>query len=132
MLNKSLDKWLSHDKLLNWNKQMSIIIGVIQGLAYLHHKCNLAIVHIDIKPGNILWIRITPQNWLILGWQIFLMALVKIWYVPCHFFSFINYVHAHYIYTNIELGFETFVIENRFTNKLKKIIGIAILLMWIL
>jgi serine/threonine protein kinase len=55
MLNKSLDKWLSHDKLLNWNKQMSIIIGVVQGLAYLHHKCNLAIVHIDIKPGNILF-----------------------------------------------------------------------------
>ncbi len=56
------------------------------------------------------------------------MALVKMWYVPCHFLSFINYVHAHYIYTNIELGFETFMIEN----KLNFFIGIAILLMWIL
>jgi interleukin-1 receptor-associated kinase 1 len=33
---------------------MSVIIGVAQGLAYLHHKCNPTIVHLDIKPGNIL------------------------------------------------------------------------------
>jgi serine/threonine protein kinase len=33
---------------------MSIIIGIAQGLAYLHHKCNPAIIHLDIKPGNIL------------------------------------------------------------------------------
>jgi len=54
MSNKSLDKWLSHDKLLNWNKRVSIIIGVAQGLAYLHHECNPIIIHLDIKPGNIL------------------------------------------------------------------------------
>jgi serine/threonine protein kinase len=54
MSNKSLDKWLSNDKLLNWNKRVSIIIGVARGLAYLHHKCNPTIIHLDIKPGNIL------------------------------------------------------------------------------
>jgi len=54
MSNKSFDKWLKRDKLLNWNKRMSIIIGVAQGLAYLHHKCNPTIIHLDIKPGNIL------------------------------------------------------------------------------
>ncbi|KAH8962719.1 hypothetical protein BDL97_05G115300 [Sphagnum fallax] len=54
MSNKSLDQRLSHDKHLNWNKRTSIIIGVAQGLAYLHHKCNPSIVHIDIKLGNIL------------------------------------------------------------------------------
>jgi tetratricopeptide (TPR) repeat protein len=54
MSNKSLDKWLSRDKLLNWNKRVSIIIGVAQGLAYLHHECNPTIIHLDIKPGNIL------------------------------------------------------------------------------
>jgi serine/threonine protein kinase len=32
---------------------MSIIIGVAQGLAYLHHECNPAIVHLDKKPQNI-------------------------------------------------------------------------------
>jgi len=54
MSNKSLDQWLSHDKHLNWNKRTSIIIEVAQGLTYLHHKCNPAIIHLDIKPGNIL------------------------------------------------------------------------------
>jgi serine/threonine protein kinase len=54
MSNKSLDQWLSHDELLNWNKRTSIIIGVAQGLAYLHHKCNPTIIHLDIKPRNIL------------------------------------------------------------------------------
>ncbi|CAK9273807.1 unnamed protein product [Sphagnum jensenii] len=54
MSNKSLDQWLSRDRHLNWNKRTSIIIGVAQGLAYLHHKCNPSIVHLDIKPGNIL------------------------------------------------------------------------------
>jgi serine/threonine protein kinase len=54
MPNKSLDKWLFDDKLLNWNKRVSIIIGVAQGLAYLHQECNPAIIHLDIKPENIL------------------------------------------------------------------------------
>jgi len=54
MSNKSLDKWLFRDKLLNWNKRVSIIIGVAQGLTYLHHTCNPTIIHLDIKPGNIL------------------------------------------------------------------------------
>jgi serine/threonine protein kinase len=31
-----------------------IIIGVVRGLAHLHHKCNPTIVHLDIKPQNIL------------------------------------------------------------------------------
>ncbi|CAK9863688.1 unnamed protein product, partial [Sphagnum jensenii] len=54
MSNKSLDEWLSDDKLLNWNKRTSIIVGVAQGLKYLHHTCNPIIIHLDIKPGNIL------------------------------------------------------------------------------
>jgi serine/threonine protein kinase len=33
---------------------VSIIIGVAQGLAYLHQNCNPAIIHLDIKPENIL------------------------------------------------------------------------------
>jgi serine/threonine protein kinase len=39
---------------LNWNEQVRIIIGVAQRLAYLHHECNPTIVHLDIKPQNIL------------------------------------------------------------------------------
>jgi serine/threonine protein kinase len=52
--NSSLDKWFYEDKLLDWDKRICIIIGVAQGLAHLHHKCDPAILHLDIKPQNIL------------------------------------------------------------------------------
>ncbi|CAK9252303.1 unnamed protein product, partial [Sphagnum jensenii] len=51
--NSSLDKWIDEDNLLDWDQRMCIIIGVAQGLAHLH-KCNPIIVHLDIKPQNIL------------------------------------------------------------------------------
>ncbi|CAM6066493.1 unnamed protein product [Sphagnum tenellum] len=53
MSNSSLDKWLEEDNLLDWDRRLCIIIGVAQGLAHLH-KCNPIIVHLDIKPQNIL------------------------------------------------------------------------------
>jgi serine/threonine protein kinase len=52
--NSSLDKQLKEDKNLDWDKRICIIIGVAQGLAYLHHKRDPAILHLDIKPQNIL------------------------------------------------------------------------------
>ncbi|CAM6059862.1 unnamed protein product [Sphagnum tenellum] len=52
--NSSLDKWLDGDNRLDWDKRICIIIGVTQGLAHLHHKCDPPIVHLDIKLGNIL------------------------------------------------------------------------------
>jgi tetratricopeptide (TPR) repeat protein len=51
--NLSLDKWLNEDNLLDWDQRVRIIIGVVEGLAHLH-KCNPIIVHLDIKPQNIL------------------------------------------------------------------------------
>jgi serine/threonine protein kinase len=51
--NSSLDKWLNEDNLLDWDQRVCIIIGVAQGLAHLH-KCSPIIVHLDIKPQNIL------------------------------------------------------------------------------
>ncbi len=57
---------------------------------------------------------------------------MKMWYVSSHFFSLINYVHTHYIYTNIDSSFEIFVIENKLKNKLRFPIGIASPSMWIL
>jgi tetratricopeptide (TPR) repeat protein len=53
MSNSSLDTWLKKDNLLDWERRMCIIIGVAEGLAHLH-KCNPIIVHLDIKPQNIL------------------------------------------------------------------------------
>jgi serine/threonine protein kinase len=52
--NSSLDKWFDGDKRLDWDKQICIIIGVAQGLAHLHHKCDPTIIHLDIRPGNVL------------------------------------------------------------------------------
>jgi tetratricopeptide (TPR) repeat protein len=51
--NSSLNKWLYDDNLLNWDQRVGIIMGVARGLAHLH-ECNPIIVHLDIKPQNIL------------------------------------------------------------------------------
>ncbi|CAM6046472.1 unnamed protein product [Sphagnum compactum] len=51
--NSSLDKWLDEDNFLDWDRRVCIIIGVAQGLAHLHTR-NPIIVHLDIKPQNIL------------------------------------------------------------------------------
>ncbi|XP_031480275.1 receptor-like protein kinase isoform X3 [Nymphaea colorata] len=40
--------------LLEWNVRYRIALGIAQGLAYLHHDCNPAIIHRDIKPKNVL------------------------------------------------------------------------------
>ena len=39
---------------LKWDVRYKIALGTAEGLAYLHHDCNPAIVHRDIKPQNIL------------------------------------------------------------------------------
>jgi len=51
--NSSLDTWLNEDNRLDWDRRVCIIIGVAQGLAHLH-KCDPIILHLDIKPQNIL------------------------------------------------------------------------------
>ncbi|CAK9196424.1 unnamed protein product [Sphagnum troendelagicum] len=51
--NSFIDKWIDEDNLLDWDQRMCIIIRVVQGLATLH-ECNPIIVHLDIKPQNIL------------------------------------------------------------------------------
>lgn len=59
MLNGSLDQWLFMDdptstRFLNWPARFNIAMGTAKGLAYLHHDCQERIVHLDIKPQNIL------------------------------------------------------------------------------
>lgn len=55
--NKSLDEFLFHPNkcnALDWHKRYNIILGIANGLLYLHRDSPQLIVHGDIKPGNIL------------------------------------------------------------------------------
>ncbi|XP_050271300.1 G-type lectin S-receptor-like serine/threonine-protein kinase SD2-5 isoform X1 [Quercus robur] len=57
MSNGSLDRWIFHknpEMLLDWKLRKKIIIEIARGLSYLHEECRQKIVHLDIKPHNIL------------------------------------------------------------------------------
>ncbi|GJT48849.1 putative cysteine-rich receptor-like protein kinase 35 [Tanacetum coccineum] len=57
MPNKSLDFYIFDPRrrsMLNWEKWVEIIEGIIQGLLYFQEYLRLAIVHRDLKPSNIL------------------------------------------------------------------------------
>ncbi|KAB8082430.1 hypothetical protein EE612_004306 [Oryza sativa] len=51
----SLDKYIfSPEKNLSWDKLNEIALGIARGIDYLHHGCDMQIMHFDIKPHNIL------------------------------------------------------------------------------
>ncbi|KAJ3691470.1 hypothetical protein LUZ61_020634 [Rhynchospora tenuis] len=56
--NGSLDSWLFKDEEkrvhLTWMRRYRIASDVAKALAYLHHECHHQILHLDIKPANIL------------------------------------------------------------------------------
>ncbi|KAJ0713730.1 putative protein kinase RLK-Pelle-SD-2b family [Helianthus annuus] len=57
MSNGSLDRWIYHgnrEHILEWECRKKIILDIAKGLAYLHEDCMLKIIHLDIKPQNIL------------------------------------------------------------------------------
>ncbi|GKV47867.1 hypothetical protein SLEP1_g54725 [Rubroshorea leprosula] len=60
MPNGSLEKFIFKESTsednqnLGWEKLYGIAIGIARGLEYLHHGCNTRILHLDIKPQNIL------------------------------------------------------------------------------
>ncbi|KAK2642560.1 hypothetical protein Ddye_024323 [Dipteronia dyeriana] len=58
MCNGSLDKWIFNripqQPALDWQTRKTIILDIAKGLAYLHEECRQRIVHLDIKPQNIL------------------------------------------------------------------------------
>ncbi|KAL3821392.1 hypothetical protein ACJIZ3_007297 [Penstemon smallii] len=57
MSNGSLDRWI-HNRTqvsaLDWNCRRKIILDIAKGLSYLHEDCRQKIIHLDIKPQNIL------------------------------------------------------------------------------
>ncbi|KAL5570895.1 hypothetical protein UlMin_020492 [Ulmus minor] len=57
MINGSLDNWIFHrdeEHCLDWQTRKKIILDIAKGLAYLHEDCRQKIIHLDIKPHNIL------------------------------------------------------------------------------
>ncbi|GJZ55272.1 G-type lectin S-receptor-like serine/threonine-protein kinase SD2-5 [Tanacetum coccineum] len=57
MSNGSLDQWIYNGNMghvLEWVCRKKIIFDIAKGLAYLHEDCRQKIIHLDIKPQNIL------------------------------------------------------------------------------
>ncbi|KAL5731854.1 hypothetical protein ACHQM5_004543 [Ranunculus cassubicifolius] len=61
MANGSLEKFIYHERRqdpapnpLGWEELYQIALGIARGLDYLHRGCNTRILHMDIKPHNIL------------------------------------------------------------------------------
>lgn len=56
MSNGSLEKWIfpPTSYILDWKTRFNIMHDVAKGLSYLHEECRHRIIHLDIKPQNIL------------------------------------------------------------------------------
>ncbi|XVF19897.1 hypothetical protein REPUB_Repub11eG0151100 [Reevesia pubescens] len=65
MHNGSLERWLhapnetnaiehGEPKILNFPQRLNVAMDVASALDYLHHHCEVAVVHCDLKPSNIL------------------------------------------------------------------------------
>ncbi|CAK7351247.1 unnamed protein product [Dovyalis caffra] len=53
----SLDNWIFTNvqrSFLDWQTRKMIILDIAKGLAYLHEDCRHTIIHLDVKPQNIL------------------------------------------------------------------------------
>ncbi|XP_024515346.1 probable receptor-like protein kinase At5g20050 [Selaginella moellendorffii] len=56
MSNGALDKWIfpKDSRFLDWSQRHQVAVDVARGLAYLHEGCREQVLHLDIKPQNIL------------------------------------------------------------------------------
>lgn len=61
MENGSLDRWIfpcaddrRERRCLPWARRYQVAIDVAKALAYLHHDCRSKVLHMDVKPENIL------------------------------------------------------------------------------
>lgn len=57
MSNGSLDQWIyqgDRKHVLKWECRKKVVHDIAKGLAYLHEDCRQKIIHLDIKPQNIL------------------------------------------------------------------------------
>ncbi|XP_052210688.1 G-type lectin S-receptor-like serine/threonine-protein kinase At1g11410 isoform X2 [Diospyros lotus] len=59
MANGSLDSFIfghenTRTKSLTWRRRLNIIVGIAQGLLYLHHDSRFRVIHRDLKASNVL------------------------------------------------------------------------------
>lgn len=58
MCNGSLDRWIYQKREegtnLDWKCRKKVVLDIAKGLSYLHEDCRQKIIHLDIKPQNIL------------------------------------------------------------------------------
>lgn len=57
MSNGSLDKWIfqkNPEIILDWQCRKKIVLDIAKGLTYLHEECTHKILHLVIKPQNVL------------------------------------------------------------------------------
>ncbi|KAM7497812.1 hypothetical protein LguiA_022226 [Lonicera macranthoides] len=58
MCNGSLDRWIYHQNdegaILDWKCRKKVVLDIAKGLSYLHEDWRQKIIHLDIKPQNIL------------------------------------------------------------------------------
>ncbi|KAK9665034.1 hypothetical protein RND81_14G085900 [Saponaria officinalis] len=54
MPNGSLERWLCGPENLSLLQRVDIAIGMAHAIHYLHHDCEIPVVHCDLKPSNIL------------------------------------------------------------------------------
>ncbi|KAM7497816.1 hypothetical protein LguiA_022230 [Lonicera macranthoides] len=58
MCNGSLDIWIYRQNdegvILDWKCRKKVFLDIAKGLSYLHEDCRQKIIHLDIKPQNIL------------------------------------------------------------------------------
>ncbi|XP_024518398.1 G-type lectin S-receptor-like serine/threonine-protein kinase At5g24080 [Selaginella moellendorffii] len=53
--NGSLDKWIYKPREeLNWDTRFKIVEEIARGMCYLHEECSTRVLHLDIKPQNLL------------------------------------------------------------------------------
>ncbi|PON69345.1 Serine/threonine protein kinase [Parasponia andersonii] len=59
MSHGSLDNWIfsrnTESSYLDWKTRKKVILDIAKGLAYLHEDCRQKVIHLDIKPHNILF-----------------------------------------------------------------------------
>ncbi|KAG6485169.1 probable receptor-like protein kinase At5g20050 [Zingiber officinale] len=54
--NGSLESWIfpGSGRCLPWSRRYRVAVDVAKALAYLHHDCRVRVLHLDVKPENIL------------------------------------------------------------------------------